>query len=499
MKKSLIKYRLFIFFLCLGISGIAQKNIFLSRNYWKNNPSLDQVKNDIAQGNNPTELDSNAFDSVTWALIEKVNNETIKFLLEYKENGVNKLTHDGRTYIFWAAYKDNLEMLQYLVDNGAKTNIIDHHGYSILNFAAVTGQQNHILYDFLISHGADITETNRNGANPLLLVSPFLKDDKLINYFTNKGIDFNSKDDDGNGIFNYAVKKGNIQVLDLLIKKGADYKTPSKNGSNAFIFASQGTRGSSNKLLTYKYLENLGLQPNITTDDGFTPLHALAYNNKDINIFKYFIEKGLDINQSDMNGNTAFLNAAHKNNIEIITFLSNYVNDINEINKNGQTALMGAVETNTLEVINFLINKKSNISIKDNDNNTLVYYLIESYDEKDPNIFNKKLKKLLNKGLKINKNQSKGQTLWHLAVKKNNLQLLEQISSFNNFLNQKNEEGLTPIHLAAMKATDTEILKFLMEKGADITIKTDYDESVFDLAYENELLQKQNKNLNFLK
>ena len=104
MKKSLIKYRLFIFFLCLGISGIAQKNIFLSRNYWKNNPSLDQVKNDIAQGNNPTELDSNAFDSVTWALIEKVNNETIKFLLEYKENGVNKLTHDGRTYIFWAAY-----------------------------------------------------------------------------------------------------------------------------------------------------------------------------------------------------------------------------------------------------------------------------------------------------------------------------------------------------------------------------------------------------------
>ena len=77
--------------------------------------------------------------------------------------------------------------------------------------------------------------------------------------------------------------------------------------------------------------------------------------------------------------------------------------------------------------------------------------------------------------------------------------MLEQISSFNNFLNQKNEEGLTPIHLAAMKATDTEILKFLMEKGADITIKTDYDESVFDLAYENELLQKQNKNLNFLK
>ena len=40
---------------------------------------------------------------------------------------------------------------------------------------------------------------------------------------------------------------------------------------------------------------------------------------------------------------------------------------------------------------------------------------------------------------------------------------------------------------AAMKATDTTILKFLLDQGADKTIKTEFDETVLDLANENEL------------
>ena len=65
-------------------------------------------------------------------------------------------------------------------------------------------------------------------------------------------------------------------------------------------------------------------------------------------------------------------------------------------------------------------------------------------------------------------------------------------------VNQKNDEGLTPLHIAAMKAKDTDILKFLIAQGADKALKTEFDESVYDLAKENELLQKQNVELNFL-
>lgn len=95
--------------------------------------------------------------------------------------------------------------------------------------------------------------------------------------------------------------------------------------------------------------------------------------------------------------------------------------------------------------------------------------------------------------------QEEGNTLYHLAVHKGNLNLVQLLTDFNIDINAKNEEGLTPLHLAAMKAEDDEILKYLISKGADLKIKTEFEESVYDLASENEILQNNNTSLNFLK
>lgn len=489
-----------IVFLILGIQLQAQENVFLARDYWKANPSITQVEKDIKAGNDPTQLNSNAFDAVVYALLEQVDNTTIKHLLSKKGNGVNKRTHDGRTYIFWAAYKDNLDMMKYLVSKGAKTDLIDSHGYTVLNFAAATGQQNTKLYDLCISYGANpVTEKNHDGANALLLVAPFLKDDALINYFIDKGVDLHTTDDQGNGVFNYAAKKGSIPVLDVLIKKGVPYKTLNKKGGNAFIFASQGTRNSSNTLETYKYLETLGIQPDITTDEGFTPLHALAYKNTDLDIFSYFIKKGVDVNQQDSKGNTPFSNAAYRNDITSVKFLAKHVKDINVANKNGATSLMRALQRNDIEIAQFLIDNGANVFAKDVHGNSIAYYVLQSYSSRNPEPFQQKLKLIQNQGIDLITPQAEGHTLWHLAIKENDLDLLKTIATLNIPINHINSEGNTVLHLAAMKAKDATILKFLLDQGADKTIKTEFDETALELASENELLQKQHTPLNFLK
>lgn len=484
----------------IGIHTQAQENVFLSRDYWKTNPSIVLIEKDIKEGNDPSQLNSNAFDAVVYALLEKVDNATIKHLLSKKGNGVNKRTHDGRTYIFWAAYKDNLEMMQYLVSKGAKTDLIDSHGYTVLNFAAATGQQNTKLYDLCISYGANpVTEKNHDGANALLLVAPFLKDDTLINYFVDKGVDIHTTDNQGNGLFNYAAKKGNIEILNMLIKKGVPYKTLNKEGGNAFIFASQGTRNSTNTLETYKYLETLGIQPDITTDEGFTPLHALAYKNTDLDIFSYFIKKGVDVNQQDGNGNTPFSNAAYRNDITSVKFLAKHVKDINVANKNGATSLMRALQSNDIEIAQFLIDNGAHVFAKDNQGNSIAYYVLQSYSSRNPKPFRQKLKLIQEQGVDLTIAQADGHTLWHLAIKENDLDLLKTIASLNIPINHKNKDGNTVLHLAAMKAKDTAILKFLLNQGADKSIKTEFDETALELASENELLQKQHTPLNFLK
>jgi hypothetical protein len=59
--------------LCNFILG-QSKNVFLDRIYWKNNPSIEQIKKDINSGNDIAALNAHKFDGVVWAILEKVDN-----------------------------------------------------------------------------------------------------------------------------------------------------------------------------------------------------------------------------------------------------------------------------------------------------------------------------------------------------------------------------------------------------------------------------------------
>ena len=482
------------FFIIVSYASLAQKNIFHNRNFWKTNPSIQTIEKKQSEVNNLTALNSSAFDAVTYALLEKVDNLTIKYLLSKKGNHVNKLTHDSRTYIFWAAYKNNLEILKYLVSRGAKTTIIDSHGYSVLNFAATTGQTNTELYDYLITMKSNIkTEKNHSGANALLLVAPYLKNFRLVKYFLSKGASLNDKDYDGNGIFEYAAKGGNISFLKILQEKGVQV------GENTMIFASQGLRKKKNTIETYKFLESIGVKVNVINEKGKNPLHAISFNSKDLAIYKYFINKGIDVNLKDNENNSPFMNAANSNSIEIVQFLSKYIKNINFKNKNGLSSLALAVNKNSPEVVEFLINNGADINTKDKEGNTLSYYLINNFRKNKKAIFEAKLSVLEKNGFSINQIQNSGNSLLHIATQSNNLKLLKRLSIFNIDVNTKNKEGLSALQIAVMKGKNHQIIKYLLNIGADKNVTTEFGETVYDLASENELLNKENNNISYLK
>ena len=133
---------------------------------------------------------------------------------------------------------------------------------------------------------------------------------------------------------------------------------------------------------------------------------SIIYNN-DINIIKYILEKGADVNIQDENGNTAFLYAAlyyqnpdildllikygadknaknvlganaaiiavYNNNIDILNKIINMGIDINCQNKNGWTALMSAVlDFRPIEIIQLLINNGADINIQNKTGKTVI-------------------------------------------------------------------------------------------------------------------------------
>ena len=511
MKKLLIAVSAFIAF-----SAQAQTNTLLDQSFWQGQPDVTQVKAQVEKGSSASQFNNSSFDPVVMAINAQAPTETIKYLIDQPGNSVDKLTHDGRTYLHWAANRGNAEVVEYLLKKGSKVNILDSHGTTPLLFAAASGQPNTKIYDLLLSHGDNLKKNlNQDGGNALLVAIANDKDLALTNYFVGKGLDLNSTDAAGNNAFSYAARSGNLELLKTLVQKGV------KPNQTAILMAAQsggGRRGGSNTgagLPLYQYLESLNISPTATNKSGANILHYIARKPNQSEIINYFLSKGVDVNKADEDGNTPLMNAAAGNrDTTVIGLLLPKVKNINQTNLKGETALAMAVRSNSAEAVAYLLNKGADVKALDKNGNNLAFYLMESYRPQGQGLtgpaapqggtsrqddFDAKLNVLKGKGLDLASPQKNGNTLYHLAIAKNDIGLLKRLQPLGIEVNTKNAEGLTALHKAAMVAKDDAMMKYLLSIGAKKEAVTNFKETAFDLASENESLSKKNVSVNFLK
>ncbi|MGC4104000.1 ankyrin repeat domain-containing protein [Ferruginibacter sp.] len=522
-----------ILLVCTALCSRAQQNVFLDPSFWKANPDVAAVKAAMEKGNDPAEYNRMSMDPVVIAINNQASTETIKFLLAQKGNDVNKLTHDSRTYLFWAAVSGNADLVDHLLQKGAKMDVEDSHGTTPITFAANAGQKNTAIFDLFAKYGADLKKvTNHDGASLLLLAIAQDRDLALTNYFVAKGLDLNGTDNAGNTAFNYAAKSGNIELLKTLVDKGVKYT------DNAFLMACQagggrggggggpqggGPQGGGQQgggqaqqgrggnpgggrgpdfVALFQYLEGLKIKPTAVNSNGENALHLMARKPNQLPALTYLIGKGVDVNKPDNDGNTPFMVACTSNrDTATIALLLANVKNINQVNKKGVAALAMAVNSNAPVVISYLISKGADVKIKDGNGDNLAYYLVQSYSPQRGGFedFDAKMKVLTDAGLDITAAQKNGNTLYHLAIAKSDLELLKRLESLKIDINAKNKEGLTVLHKAALTAKNDAILKYLVSIGAKKDITTEFKETAFDLAAENEALTKNKTNIDFLK
>src|SRR5690606_1567016 len=155
-------------------------------------------------------------------------------------------------------------------------------------------------------------------------------------------------------------------------------------------------------------------------------------------------DKGSNVNQADKDGNTVLMEAVRNNDLNVVKLILNHVKNIDQVNTKGTSALAQAVAYGSPETVSLLLDKKANVQIVDKDGNNIAAYLVQSYQplrEGQKNDFSEKMTIIKNAGVNFDAPQHEGNSLYHLAVVKNNVNLLKQLEGFNINLNAANKEG----------------------------------------------------------
>ncbi len=482
-------------FLVAAVFGKAQKNTLLDGGFWKNNPDLETVKAEIAKGNSPSQQNGGFFDPVVMAINNKVSTPVIQFMVEQSGNSVDKKTHHSRTYLQWAAASGNLELVNYLLSKGSDVHYKDSHGLSVIEYAAEGGNQNTAVFDALIKAGADPKAKDEEGTSLIMMSIANDTDLKLANYFVAKGLSLQDKDAAGRTVADYAMKLGNFQILDQLIAKGV------KPTNQALFFATQGSRMKSNGLDVFQTLvEKYKLNPKTLNPSGATILNSLA-RRPNLEIIQYFLNKGVDASIADKEGNTALMVAAQGKDAKVIEALLAKSKNVNAANAKGETALMKAMENGSADVAELLIKNGANAKAVDKAGNSLAYYWFSSYKANPEAIadFNAKQTLVQSAGIDFKATPKNGNSLLLLAVDKGDIDLVKKAAELGVNINAQDADGNSALHKAALVSKDDKMLKTLVDLGVKKDLKTEFDETAYDLAKNNEFLTKNKVSIDFLK
>lgn len=153
------------------------------------------------------------------------------------------------------------------------------------------------------------------------------------------GIDFNAANNCGNTALLCATLSGHLEAIKrLLAKQGIDINATNEYGSGPALIYALGNAKLTD--IAAQMLGMPGINANVATTDGVTPLHLAVRNYLPAIVKLLLAIPGLALNASDRDGNTALIHAAKGGFEDFVILLLKAGADTSAINKKGKTAEM---------------------------------------------------------------------------------------------------------------------------------------------------------------
>jgi ankyrin repeat protein len=318
------------------------------------------------------------------------NVDVVKALLAHGAH-VNATEHlRGQTALMWAVAEAHLDVVEILIRHGADVHARSMRGSTPLLFAARAGDLESARA--LIAAGADVNEaepvlslpenadqneTPPSGNSALLLASASMNatsgfeyglavkpsgHEALTIFLLEKGADPAKTDTIGTTPLHAAVQTGKLELVKALLARGANpnarlTKAPLPLRGDfvaytAYVGATPFWLAAAARVPDVDIMRALvsaGADPRLTVQDGTTPLMAavgmvqndarLAEESSAIEVVKFLVELGADVNAINRTGQTAFHGSARSGRNSIVQFLAEHRAKLDIKDKQGRTPL----------------------------------------------------------------------------------------------------------------------------------------------------------------
>ena len=222
--------------------------------------------------------------------VQRGETPTVRSLLA-QDADVNATQGDGATALHWAAYRNDPETTAALIRAGADVQAANDFGVTPLALAARNGNAEVIAQ--LLAAGVDPNDPRQAvnaGETPLMLAARAGQVD-AVQVLADTGADVNARETwNGQTALMWAGAEAHVPVVETLIALGADIRARSNSGATPLLFAvRKGSIGAVRALLA------AGADVNESRPDGATPLLVAVVNGHE-NLVDLLLAAGADPN-----------------------------------------------------------------------------------------------------------------------------------------------------------------------------------------------------------
>ena len=301
--------------------------------------NVDAVKALLARGAKINATENGGQTPLMWA-IEERHPAVARFLIEHGAD-INIRSKGGFDALLFAARQGDIDSGRLLLERGANVNDKTRNGLSALLVAIDSGREQFGV--FLVGKGADPNAVDNRGVSAL-------------HFTVQQGLsDLNGVAHDPQyAATDYLFRPNMIELAEALLNHGAnpnigilkripplrigDRPKVSLIGASPFLVAA-----ATGDVQMLKLLLSKGADPGLTSKDGTTPLMAAAG-----------LSKTEDRTKDEEDGA-----------LEALMLLVELGGDVNAVNKSGLTAMHGAAYTGSNKIVQFLADHGAKLDVQD--------------------------------------------------------------------------------------------------------------------------------------